>query len=183
MKVLIVFLMACIMVVASQNTNLDDYLLRQSKSTLDEVKRCNGNSGCINHLLRGRTIDEVKRCNGNSGCINHLLRGRTIDEVKRDGSNGNTRVINHILRVRTNDEVEERGNPQCEAYPGGGAEGCRKAYGQTWTFKPFRRECCPPGDMRGREIIEGEDAILANEETKQTEKRCKPNGIFCPIKG
>ena len=53
----------------------------------------------------------------------------------------------------------KRQNPRCKDYPssgGVGPERCRKAYGQTWTFKPWpTKQCCPPGDMRGREIVEG----------------------------
>jgi len=70
------------------------------------------------------------------------MRGREIVEVKRQ-------------------------NPRCKDYPssgGVGPERCRKAYGQTWTFKPWpTKQCCPPGDMRGREIVE----------VKRQNPRCK----------
>ena len=71
-------------------------------------------------------------------------------------------IFHHILKIFflsfCKFLVEER-NPSCKPYPssgGVGPERCRKAYGQTWTFKPWpTKKCCPMGDMRGREIIEG----------------------------
>merc|ERR1712168_948239 len=75
MKVVVAFLMVCIiMVVAGQ-----DHLLRQSRSTNNEAK--GGNDGWMTRL--GRSNDEAK--DGNDGWMTRL--GRSNDEVK-DGNDG-----------------------------------------------------------------------------------------------
>merc|ERR1711970_1567608 len=80
MKVVVAFLMVCIiMVVAGQ-----DHLLRQSRSSLDEAK--GGNDGWMTRL--GRTNNEAK--GSNDGWQTRL--GRTNNEAEEGNDGWQTRL-------------------------------------------------------------------------------------------
>jgi len=87
-------------------------------------------------------------------CVQKGFCGRMVAEECRPTPTAGSRCKR--MEGEFEEDLEKRQSPRCKPHPGGGASNlaCQRAYGPTWSMTKSGHQCCPLGDMRGREIVE-----------------------------